>query len=151
MAEDVLVAARTAVDNVQTAGLEHEAKAITTALDAYEQVAAALFEQVVQNETIVMNAAMGRVEETYKREQDQRDTEQVFDSYGRELAAVRDELERTRARYAGWREQAARAVEALCPDPSTEHVGEHCDYRHAAAQVRAAPFPAHDHPEAGDG
>lgn len=40
MAEDVLVAARTAVDNVQTAGLEHEAKAITTALGELERLRA---------------------------------------------------------------------------------------------------------------
>lgn len=33
-------------------------------------------------------------------------------------------------------ERIAAAIENLCPDPDTEHLGDHCPYREAADTAR---------------
>lgn len=59
-----------------------------------------------------------------------RQDELVGDAMRAALAAVVPEIERQ------VREHDAATVAALCPDPHTEYLGDHCPYWHAAAILR---------------
>jgi len=47
-------------------------------------------------------------------------------------------LRRSKQAEAATAERIAEAIEALCPTPDAEHVGDHCPYREAADTARKA-------------